>query len=191
MMKSIIDYIETMITTLASNTDAVKAKSRVALDADKVANHFSKSVGRRFDNSVKERMESFRGELDSMLSQAGEMGAERLSEASVQVEKVVEAANAVVSKCERLERRMVFVGIGRLALALLPIAVAVFIVGGLLWGFAGIFGIGPLFGWAWASFTAATVWWHKGLIALGTLGGAGLFVFIVLRMAGSIADELR
>lgn len=54
-----------------------------------------------------------------------------------------------------------------------------------------MFGIGPLFSWAWASFSAASLWWAKALIAVGTLGGAGLFVWLVLRVSQWIYDELR
>ena len=85
---------------------------------------------------------------------------------------------------------MTFVGVGRLALAVLPLFAALILVGSLVWGFGSIFGIGPLFSWAWASFSAASLWWHKVLIAVGTLGGAALFLWIVLRTARWIYDEL-
>lgn len=86
---------------------------------------------------------------------------------------------------------MTFVGISRLALAVLPLFASLLLVGGLVWGLGTMFGIGPLFSWAWASFSAASLWWAKALIAVGTLGGAGLFVWLVLRVSQWIYDELR
>lgn len=71
---------------------------------------------------------------------------------------------------------MTFVGISRLALAVLPLFASLLLVAGLVWGLGSMFGIGPLFGWAWGAFTAAATWWAKALIAAATLAGAGLFV---------------
>lgn len=92
---------------------------------------------------------------------------------------------------EAVKRRVTFVGISRLGLAVLPLFASLLLVGGLVWGLGSMFGIGPLFGWAWASFTAAEMWWAKALIALGTLAGAGLFGWLVLRVSHWVYEELR
>ena len=86
-----------------------------------------------------------------------------------------------------IERRADFVGISRLALALLPLFAALILVGGLVWGFGSMVGIGPLFGWIWASFTAASLWWHKLLKMcirdrygrMSYVKGRGLCVFCI------------
>ena len=90
-----------------------------------------------------------------------------------------------------IERRADFVGISRLALALLPLFAAIILVGGLVWGFGSMVGIGPLFGWAWGAFTAASLWWQKALIAAATLGGTALFIWVVLRVSRWVYEELR
>lgn len=65
------------------------------------------------------------------------------------------------------------------------------LVGGLVGGLGSMFGIGPLFGWAWGSFAASSAWWAKGLIAVATLGGAMFFVWLVLRVSQWVYEELR
>ena len=92
---------------------------------------------------------------------------------------------------QSVERRVTFVGISRLALAVLPLFAALLLIGGLVWGLGSMFGIGPLFSWAWGSFMAASAWWAKLLIAVATLAGAALFVWVVLRVSRWIYDELR
>lgn len=86
---------------------------------------------------------------------------------------------------------MTFVGISRLALAVLPLFASLLLVGSLVWGFGSMVGIGPLFGWAWGSFTAASLWWQKALIAAAALGGTALFIWVVLRVSRWIHEELR
>ncbi|WP_342319451.1 hypothetical protein [Corynebacterium mayonis] len=94
-------------------------------------------------------------------------------------------------RLEALEGRLGWTAVGRFCLALLPLFASLLLVGGLVWGLGSMLGIGPLFGWAWDSFAAASLWWAKALIAVGTLGGAGLFVWLVLRVSQWIYDELR
>lgn len=92
---------------------------------------------------------------------------------------------------ESLEGRIPWTTVGKVAIAVLPLFASLLLVGGLVWGVMSMFGIGPLFGWAWASFTAASLWWQKMLIAAATLGGASLFIWAVLRVSRWIYEELR
>lgn len=87
------------------------------------------------------------------------------------------------------ERRVTFVGIGRLALAVLRLFTSLLRVGGLVWRLGYMFGTGPFFGWAWASFTWVSLWWQKIMIPLGTIGAAVAFVLFVL-VAQWVHDEL-
>lgn len=50
-------------------------------------------------------------------------------------------------------------------------------------------GMGPLLGWAWASFAAAQAWWAKALIALGTLICVAAFAWLVWWISHRLADE--
>lgn len=85
---------------------------------------------------------------------------------------------------------MTFVGISRLALAVRPSSPLI-LVGGLVWGLGNMFGIGPLFGWVWALFAAASLWWPKALIAVGALGATAFFVWLQLSLAQWIYEEFR
>ena len=130
------------------------------------------------------------------------LGAERLSEVRREVDETVSTLNKkvdvmslklsqVCQKFEDIERRATFVGASRIILAVLPLFAALILVGGLVWGFGSMVGIGPLFGWIWTSFTAASLWWHKLLIAIGGLGAAALFVWVVFRMSRWVYENLR
>lgn len=88
------------------------------------------------------------------------------------------------------ERRVTFVGIGRLALAVLRMFTSLLRVGRLVWRLGYMFGTGPFIGWAWASFTWVSLWWQKIMIPLGTIGAAVAFVLFVLRVAQWVHDEL-
>lgn len=88
------------------------------------------------------------------------------------------------------ERRVTFVGIGRLALAVLRLFTSLLRVGGLVWRLGYMFGAGPFFGWVWASFTWVSLWWQKIMIPLETIGAAVAFVLFVLRVAQWVHDEL-
>lgn len=107
------------------------------------------------------------------------------------IEKLVAAAPSLSDEQTRRlrellggERRVTFVGIGRLALAVLRLFTSLLRVLGYM------FGTGPFFGWAWASFTWVSLWWQKIMIPLGTIGAAVAFVLFVLRVAQWVRDEL-
>ena len=94
-------------------------------------------------------------------------------------------------RLEDLEGRIPWTTVGKVAIAVLPLFASLLLVGGFVWGIGSMFGIGPLFGWAWGLFTAASLWWHKLLIAAVTLGGAALFAWIVLRVSKRVYNEMR
>ena len=119
------------------------------------------------------------------------LGTKRLSEVHQAVEESLSELNEARRNIEAIERRVTFVGISRLALAVLPLFTSLLLVGGLVWGFGSMVGIGPLFGWAWGAFTAASLWWQKALIAAATLGGAALFIWVVLQVSRWVYEELK
>lgn len=169
----------------------VHAKSTVTLDTEAVVQELAKDVNEHFDDAVQKPVDGLRSDLEGFREEMGTLGAERLSEVRRDVATLMSEFNDARRQIKAIERRADFVGISRLALALLPLCTALILVGGLVWGFTSMVGIGPLFGWIWASFTAASVWWHKLLIALGGIGVAVLFVWAVLRASRWIYEELR
>lgn len=86
---------------------------------------------------------------------------------------------------------MTWTAAGRLGLALLPLAVVMLVLGGLTLGAFHALGIGPLLGWAWDSFAAASLWQEKVFIALGALGGIAGFGWLVWIGVRKVADVIR
>lgn len=191
MMKQLSSDLTKTTTALDDLAAQVKAKSHVTLNEGKVADVMSHRVGEHFRKSVQKPVDGLRSDLQGFRDEMGALGSEKLSETRTAVEEVLGDLQRAERRLESIERRVTFVGVSRLALAVLPLFASLLLVGGLVWGLGSMFGIGPLFGWAWASFSTASAWWAKSLIAAATLGGAALFVWIVLRVSRWIYDELR
>ena len=191
MTKTISSDLTKTTSALADLTAQVKAKSRVSLNAEKVAEVMSRRVTQHFDHAVQEPVDGLRNDLQGLREEMSTLGSEKLSEVRRAVEKSLSELNETRRNIEAIERRVTFVGISRLALAVLPLFASLLLVGGLVWGLGSMFGIGPLFGWAWGSFMAASLWWQKALIAAATLGGAALFIWVVLRVSRWVYEELR
>lgn len=190
MMQRLSMEMATLTSASDKLTAAVRAKSSVTLDAEKVAQHMSKRVTEHFDRAVEVPVKALREDLDTLRSEMDTLGTQKLAELKREVDESVGYLNEARRNIESIERRVTFVGIARLSLAVLPLFAALILVGSLVWGFGEVVGVGPLFGWAWDSFTAASLWWQKVLIAVGTLGGAGAFLWVVLRIAMWVYDEL-
>lgn len=197
MTKQINEKMTTMTTAFEDLTEEVHAKSRVLDDEkakrwlDDVGRWIADKVDERFDQAVQEPVDGLRSDLEGFREEMGALGAERLSEARTELQGLLSEMRGVEEMVKRYERQVNFVSVSRIALALIPLLIALILVGGLVWGVGNMFGIGPLFGWAWGLFTAASVWWHKVLIALATLGGAAFFVWAVLRVSQWVYNELR
>lgn len=186
-----------MTTAFEDLAKEVHAKSRVLDDEkakrwlDDVGRWIADKVDEHFDQAVQEPVDGLRSDLQGFREEMGALGAERLSEARTDLQGLLSEMRGVEETAKRYERQVNFVSVSRIVLALIPLSVALILVGGLVWGVGSMFGIGPLFGWAWASFTAASLWWQKMLIAAATLGGASLFIWAVLRVSRWIYEELR
>ena len=202
MMKQINQKMTTLDSTFKELATEVHEKSHVKLDGEVTGKWLAKKVVEHFNKAVQEPVDGLRSDLEGFREGMGTLGAERLSEVRREVDETVSTLNKKVNvmslklsqvcqKFEDIERRATFVGASRIILAVLPLFAALILVGGLVWGFTSMVGIGPLFGWIWTSFTAASVWWHKLLIALGGIGAAALFVWIVLRVSQWVYDNLR
>lgn len=191
MMKELSAQMTTLSSTSEKLAKEVHAKSSVKLDGEKTGRWFAKQVAEHFDQAVEVPVKALRKDLEDYRSEVSTLGSEKLVELKREVDESISELQRAERRLESIERRVTFVGIGRLALAVLPLFAALILVGGLVWGLGEIVGVGPLFGWAWDAFSVASVWWQKGLIAVGTLGGAAVFVWGVLRLAQWIYDELR
>ena len=198
MMKQIKAGMTTMTSALDELKKIVGNGRTVRVDMSKLSEYAVGVLDERLSEAVEERVQRIESILDGYEQRVANIGAQKTAEAAQKVDTVIDKANKAVASLERnesrleaLEGRIPWTAVGRVAIAVLPLFASLLLVGGLVWGVGSMFGIGPLFGWAWGAFTAASLWWQKALIAAATLGGAALFIWVVLRVSRWVYEELR
>ncbi len=198
MTKQISSGQTKIITALGELKKTVGNGRTVRVDMSRLSEYAVGVLDERLSVAVEERIQRIESILDGYEQRVADIGAQKVAETAQKVDTVIDKANKAVASMERNERhleslegRIPWTAVGRVAIAVLPLFASLLLVGGLVWGVGSMFGIGPLFGWAWGLFTAASVWWHKVLIAAATLGGAALFIWVVLRVSRWVYEELR
>lgn len=198
MMKQIKAGMTTMTSALDELKKIVGNGRTVRVDMNQLSEYAVGVLDERLSVAVEERVQRIESTLDGYEQRVANIGAQKTTEAAQKVDTVIDKANKAVASLERnesrleaLEGRIPWTTVGKVAIAVLPLFASLLLVGGLVWGFGSMVGIGPLFGWAWGSFMAASLWWQKALIAAATLGGAALFVWLVLRVSRWVYEELR
>ena len=198
MMKQIKEQMTGTTTALGELKKTVGNGRTVRVDMSKLSEYAVGVLDERLSVAVEERVQRIESTLDGYEQRVADIGAQKVAETAQKVAEVSDKADKVFASLERNERRLEdlegripWTTVGKVALAVLPLFASLLLVGGLVWGFGSMFGIGPLFGWAWGLFTTASLWWQKMLIALGTLGAAALFVWVVLRVSRWVYEELR
>ena len=191
MMKQLNSDLTKTTSALDELKQVVGNGRTVRVDIDRLSAYTVDVLDQRLSQAVEAPIKRVESTLEGFEHRVASLGTERLSEVHRAVEESLSELNEARRNIEAVERRVTFVGISRLALAVLPLFASLLLVGGLVWGLGSMVGIGPLFGWAWGSFMAASLWWQKALIAAATLGGAALFVWLVLRVSRWVYEELR
>lgn len=191
MMKQLNSDLTKTTSALDELKQVVGNGRTVRVDIDRLSAYTVDVLDQRLSQAVEAPIKRVESTLEGFEHRVASLGTERLSEVHRAVEESLSELNEARRNIEAIERRVTFVGISRLALAVLPLFASLLLVGGLVWGLGSMVGIGPLFGWAWGSFMAASLWWQKALIAAATLGGAALFVWLVLRVSRWVYEELR
>ena len=198
MMKQIKAGMTTMTSALDELKKIVGNGRTVRVDMNQLSEYAVGVLDERLSVAVEERAQRIESTLDGYEQRVANIGAQKTTEAAQKVDTVIDKANKAVASLERnesrleaLEGRIPWTTVGKVAIAVLPLFASLLLVGGLVWGFGSMVGIGPLFGWAWGAFTAASLWWQKALIAAATLGGAALFIWVVLRVSRWVYEELR
>mgnify|MGYP000844426783 FL=1 len=198
MMKQIKEQMTETTTALDKLKKTVGNGRTVRVDMSKLSEYAVGVLDERLSVAVEERVQRIESTLDGYEQRVADIGAQKVAETAQKVAEVSDKANKVFASLERNERRLEdlegripWTTVGKVAIAVLPLFASLLLVGGLVWGIGSMFGIGPLFGWAWGLFTAASLWWHKLLIAAVTLGGAALFAWIVLRVSKRVYNEMR
>lgn len=198
MMKQIKAGMTTMTLALDELKKIVGNGRTVRVDMNQLSEYAVGVLDERLSVAVEERVQRIESTLDGYEQRVANISAQKTTEAAQKVDTVIDKANKAVASLERnesrleaLEGRIPWTTVGKVAIAVLPLFASLLLVGGLVWGFGSMVGIGPLFGWAWGAFTAASLWWQKALIAAATLGGAALFIWVVLRVSRWVYEELR
>ena len=191
MMKQLNSDLTKTTSALDELKQVVGNGRTVRVDIDRLSAYAVDVLDQRLSQAVEAPIKRVESTLEGFEHRVASLGTERLSEVHRAVEESLSELNEARQNIEAVERRVTFVGISRLALAVLPLFASLLLVGGLVWGVMSMFGIGPLFGWAWGAFAAASLWWQKALIAAATLGGAALFIWVVLRVSRWVYEELR
>ena len=198
MMKQIKEKMTETTTALGELKKTVGNGRTVRVDMSKLSEYAVGVLDERLSVAVEERVQRIESILDGYEQRVVDIGAQKVAETAQKVAEVSDKANKVFASLERNERRLEdlegripWTTVGKVAIAVLPLFASLLLVGGLVWGVMSMVGIGPLFGWAWASFAAASLWWQKALIAAATLGGAALFIWVVLRVSRWVYEELR
>lgn len=198
MMTRIEKQLVTTAQSSAELAEVVKKRGRVTIDVDKVNAHFASQLDARLQRALEPSVARLEQALAGFEDRVAGVGTQRTAEAVQEVEAVVARVDDVVDAVKAAERgvaalenKVTWTAVGRLGLALLPLAAVLLVIGGLIGGVAYAAGFGPLLGWAWGSFSATSVWWQKALIAVGTLVGAGAFGWFVWRVAKRLGEDFR
>lgn len=198
LTRQINERLETMARSSAELAEAVTQRGRIVIDPRKLEQHVVKVLDERLAKAVEPSVARVEKTLKGFESKVADVGAQRVAEASKKIaevtakaEDVVVAVNASGRRLEALEGKVTWTAVGRLCLALLPLATVLLVIGGLVGGVAYAAGFGPLLGWAWSSFSAAQAWGAKVLIALGTLGGVAGFGAVAWWLAMRLGEDFR
>lgn len=198
MMTRIEKQLATTAQSSAELAEAVKERGRVVIDTAKLEQHAVKVLDARLAKAVDPTASRIEQTLAGFERQVAGLGAQRTVAVTQEVERVSAKADEVVASVRAAERRLAalegkvaWTAVGRMCLALLPLAATLLVLGGLTMGTAHALGLGPLLGWAWSSFAAAHAWWHKALIALATLACTGGFGWLVWLGGRWAADKYR
>lgn len=196
MMQSLKSTMQTMTSALGELKQVVGNGRTVRVDIDRLSAHTVRVLDQRLSQAVEAPIKRIESTLEGFEHRVASLGADKISEAAQRLDQTLAKAEEVVTTVSRTERRLevlegylTWTTVGRICLALVPLAMVLVILGGLTMGAFYALGFGPLLGWAWGSFEAATSWWAKGLIALATLSGVAGFAAVVWRLGERLREE--
>lgn len=196
LMKTLEASQRTMTSSLDDLAKTVGNGRTVRIDVNRLSEHAVGVLDQRLAKAVEQPVQHVESTLEEFEQRVTAIGTQKVSEAVQQVEKVMGKADELVlavgraeTRIEALESRVTWTAVGRLCLALVPLAAVLLVVGSLTMGVFHALGFGPLLGWAWGSFWTASTWWAKTLIALGALGGVAAFASLVWWGARRLHDE--
>ena len=187
LTRSTNEELRATTAALAEVQAEVRRGHVVRLDEEKVAARLSRNL----DQSLRDLDSRMETALTAQEARLEGIGQARAAAVAAELTEAARRLERAEDRVRSLQRAITWQGIGRVALALVPFAVVGLVLAGTLGLLGTAFGVGPLLGWAWSSFEAASAWWAKALIAAGTLGGASLAVWLVVRLGRKVSDAYR
>lgn len=175
VLKTVRTELKTTTSASAELAEAVRKRGQVTIDTSELTKYAVKVLDARLARAVEGPVRGVEQAIGGFERRVANISTEKLDDVTSRAEKLEHSAEAAERRIERLATAMTWTTVGRVCLALLPFAVVFIIIGVLVGGVTQMLGAGPLFSWAWDSFTDATAWWAKVLIAVSTLTGCGLF----------------
>ncbi|MCK7638021.1 hypothetical protein M0E82_08435 [Corynebacterium sp. P7202] len=198
MMQVLESRLKTTTSSLDNLTKTVGNGRTVKFDYAKVKAYVIEQLDKSLTKAVQAPVQRVECAVEGFEQRVSKVGVEKVSEAAQRVDVVLDKADDLVVEMGRAERRLqalegkvTWAAVGRLCLALLPLAATLLVIGGLVMGVAYAAGFGSLLGWAWSSFSAAQACWAKLLIALGTLTGVVGFGALVWWLAKRLGEDFR
>lgn len=175
LTRQISQELQNLAQNSADQAKAVRGIGTAHVDTTGIADHAVKDLDTRLAAAVEKPMQRIEATLDDFEHRVADIGTEKLIEVTAKAETVVSAVSSAESRVDKLANTVSWSTVGKICQALIPFTVAFIILGSLVGGFAQMLGVGPIFEWAWTSFSAAEDWTAKVLITVGTLGGVGGF----------------
>ena len=175
MTRKISEELKTTASASADLADAVRKRGNVRIDTDKLTEDAVKVLDDRLAKAVEAPIQRVEETLAGLEWRVSKLGTEKLAKVTDRAHEVVSASRRAERRIEQLSAKVTWATVGRICLALIPFSVAFIMLTGMVGGITQMLGLGPLLGWAWDSFAAASAWWAKALIALATWADAGVY----------------
>ncbi|WP_397333682.1 hypothetical protein [Ornithinimicrobium sp. INDO-MA30-4] len=191
MTQKISEELKTTTSASADLAEAVRKRGHVRIDTGKLTEHAVKVLDDRLAEAVEVPVQRVEKTVEGLEERVVRLGSEKLAELTGRAHEVVSAVGRAERRVERLSARVTWATVGRMCLALVPFTVAFIMLTGMVGGITQMLGLGPLLGWAWDSFAAASAWWAKALIALAALGGCALFAWLLWWLGKKLYESYR
>lgn len=158
MTQSLPCRLETMTTALGELKHVVGNGRTVRVDIDRLSDYTVRLLDQRLSQAVEAPVKRVESTLEGFEHRVSSLGTNKVSEVAQRLDQTLAKAEDVVATVSRTERRLealeghkTWTTVGRICLALVPLAMVLVILGGLTMGSFYALGFGPLLGWAWGS----------------------------------------
>ncbi len=196
LANAIQNELKKLTSAFKNQAEALAAQGKIEIDTTSLTAQAVAVLDVRLAKAVEGPVSRLEKQLETLETRAATVGAKQIQDAAAQVASVTETAAKTVKaidnaedRLDQLSKKVTWTAAGRMALAILPLAAVLLVVGGLTIGISHALGIGPIFGWAWDSFLQAETAMQKALIAFGAVAGAVGAGWLIFKGAKKLGDE--